>query len=106
MKQTIVKIRASKERQQTPVKVEKANSALEARRDQIEKVYSSKEYKAYTKQVPKHKRNSRDPKTPDKHEKMSSAEWNVRVKEWQQKIDKTYGAPGTSSEHSTAKKSR
>ena len=100
---TIAKIRASKERQKTPV--EKANSALEARRDQIDKVYNSKEYRDYLKQVPKHKRNSRDPKTPDKHDKVSSAEWNVRVRDWQQKIERTYGA-GAASSSTTSKKSR
>ena len=102
MKGTIAKVRTSKERQKTPV--EKANSALEARRDQIDKVYSSKEYKEYLRVIPKHKRNSRDPKTPDKHDKMSSGEWNTRVREWQQRIEKTYRvAPSPST---TSRKSR
>merc|ERR1712029_849475 len=85
-KATIAKVRATKERQKTPV--EKANSALEARRDQIDKVYNSKEYKEYLKQIPKQKRSSRDPRTPDKHDKMPSGEWNTKVREWQQKNSK------------------
>jgi hypothetical protein len=51
----------------------------DSRREDIEKVYSAESYKTYIRLLPKHRRGTRDPKTPDRNSSMSSAEWNEKI---------------------------
>ncbi len=51
----------------------------DSRREDIEKVYSAESYKTYVRLMPKHRRGTRDPKTPDRNSSMSSAEWSEKI---------------------------
>jgi hypothetical protein len=57
------------------------------RLEDIEKVYRSDAYKAYIRAVPKHRRQSRDPKTPDRRSSVSSTVWNEKVDTWKSDLD-------------------
>jgi len=81
--------------------IEKANSSLEARREQIDRVYNSRSYREYVYRIPKSRRLSRDPRTPDRNDKtISSNDWLVKVKHWQQEIEEKFGGGGGSSKRS------
>ena len=58
------------------------------RRDDIEKVYASERYKNYVRAMPKHRRQSRDPMTPDRKSTVSSTVWSEKISAWKSDLDR------------------
>ena len=83
-----IKAAANRDRSRSKSRPGDSNSNKSSRRDEIDKFYKSESYSTYLRTMPRHRRSSRDPMTPDKNVQVSSTVWSEKMSNWKSDVNR------------------
>ena len=83
-----IKAAANRDRSRSKSRPGESSSSRSSRRDEIDKFYKSESYCTYLRTMPRHRRSSRDPKTPDKNLQVTSTVWSEKMSNWKSDVNR------------------